>query len=372
MKRLMARKAPSRRLCRPVSLWPRADQAAWAAASEPCGPFDSRNAGGRWAPATWRKNAAGYGCFLTWLDGRGELDPDKPVAQRVTHERLAVYLAHLKQTNRGHTIHNRIQELGDALRALAPDRDWRWIGRAAGRLRAETVAARDKRPRLRPLGELIAAGLALMEHAETAPHLSPHRRAILFRDGLTVSFLGFQPIRLRSFARIRLGSHLLESQGCAVLAIPAGETKGRRPHDAEVAELLRQQLQKYVQRHRPTLLRGRRPGTPATDALWISVEGTPLAEESIYRRVAKATGRSGPAIGPHLFRSCAATTIATRAPSDIHIITPVLDHSGPEIGERYYNLAGSLEASRAYGRVVEDLRRTVRSSSRRKNRTEKE
>src|SRR5205814_433375 len=150
----------------------------------------------------------------------------------------------------------------------------------------------------------------------------------------------------------------------AVLAIPASETKGRRPHEAEVAALLRPQLQKYVQRHRPTLLRERRPRTSATDCLWVSVKGTSLAEEAIYRRVAKATGRSGPPIGPHLFRSCAATTIAIRASNDIHIITPVLDHSGPAIGERYYNLAGSLEAFRAYGKVVEDLRRMPRSSSR--------
>ena len=78
--------------------------------------------------------------------------------------------------------------------------------------------------------------------------------------------------------------------------------------------------------------------------------------------MAKATGRSGAPIGPHLFRTCAATTVAVRAPKDVHIITPTLDHSGPAIGERYYNMAGSLEASRAYAKAVEDLRRGTRPS----------
>ena len=248
------------------------------------------------------------------------------------------------------------------MRVLAPEQDWTWLGRAAGRLRAEAVGARDKLSRLRPVGELIAAGLALVDYAETAPGLSPFKRAILYRDGLMVAFLGFHPLRLRSLSRIRLGAHLQESLGFAILAVPADEMKGRRPHEAEIAELLGQRLLRYVRHHRPQLLRARQPGTLPTDYLWVSAEGGPLSEEAIYRRVAKATGRSGAPIGPHLFRTCAATTVAVRAPRDVHIITPTLDHSGPAIGERYYNMAGSLEASRAYAKAVEDLRRGTRPS----------
>jgi integrase/recombinase XerD len=350
----VTRKAPHDRLCRPVLLWPRSDQAAWANGKKPSGPFDPRNAGSSWSPATWRKIAAGYGFFLTWLDGRGELDPEAQAAQRLTRERLTAYLEFLKHRNLGHTIHNRIQELGNAMRILAPDRDWTWIGRAASRLRAETVPARDKPSRLRPLDELIAAGLALMDFAETEPGFSPRRRAILYRDGLMIAFLGFNPIRLRNFANIRLQEHLQED--FTVLAIPASEIKGRRrPHEAWIADLLRQKLLRYLQHHRLVLLK-LRPQKSHTDHLWVSAEGTPLSEEGIYRRVAKATARSGTRIGPHLFRSCAATTIAIRAPKDIHIITPVLDHSGPRVGERYYNMAGSIEAARAYTKAVDSLR----------------
>jgi integrase/recombinase XerD len=366
----MTRKAPPDRLCRPVSLWPPIDQTAWAAASTPSGPFDQRKAGSPWSPATWRKTAAGYGFFLTWLDNRGELDPDELIAERVTHQRLVAYLAYLKQRNLGHTIHNRIQELGDALRVLAPEHDWGWVSRAAGRLRAEAVPARDKLSRLRPVDELIAAGLALMDHADSAPGLSPFKRAILYRDGLMVAFLGFDPVRLRSLGCIRLGHHLQESLGLAVLTIPAEETKGRRSHEVEVAELLRQRLFRYVQRYRPVLTRRRKSGTLPTDYLWVSAQGIPL--ETISPRVAKATGLSGTPIRPHMFRTCAATTVAVRAPKDIHIITPILDHSGPAIGERHYNMAGSLEASRAYAEVVNDLRRGGRPGAYTKQKRMKE
>jgi len=351
----MTRKIPSERLCRPVSLWPLVDRKAWTAAMEPAGPFDEGKAGAGWSQATWRKTASGYGFYLSYLDGLGQLDPDERIARRITHEHLKAYLAYLKQRNHGHTLHNRIQELGDALRVLAPEYDWGWVSRAAGRLRAEAVPARDKLSRARPIGELIAAGLDFMDHADGAPGLSPFKRAILYRDGLMVAFLGFDPLRLRSLSCIRLGHHLQESLGFAILAIPAEYTKGRRPHEAEIAELLRQRLFRYVQHHRPALTRRRKSGKLPTDYLWVSAQGTPL--ETISPRVAKATGLSGTPIRPHMFRTCAATTVAIRAPKDIHIITPILDHSGPAIGERHYNMAGSLEASRAYARVVNDLRR---------------
>src|SRR5215831_15577200 len=91
----MPRKDPSDRLCRPVSHWPEADRLAWAAAFEPRDPFELQSAAGHWSLATRRKNAAGYGRYLAWLDARGELDPEAPIATRVNRERLDAYLQDL-------------------------------------------------------------------------------------------------------------------------------------------------------------------------------------------------------------------------------------------------------------------------------------
>ena len=124
--------------------------------------------------------------------------------------------------------------------------------------------------------------------------------------------------------------------------------------------MLRSCLQRYLKCRRPVLLAARSPGSPATDALWVSAKGTPMSEETIYRRVAKATARSGASIGPRLFRSSAQTTIAIRAPKAIEFMPAVLDHGNPETSERFYNMAGSLEASRAQSAVLEQLMRQLK------------
>jgi len=112
--------------CLPIRLWPSADQAAWEAAIHPTDPFESGGIASRWSRATKRKTASGYGRYLYWLRERGELDETANPAARITRERLAAYLDELRKTNRGHTIQTRIQELGDAMRALAPNNDWRF------------------------------------------------------------------------------------------------------------------------------------------------------------------------------------------------------------------------------------------------------
>jgi integrase/recombinase XerD len=155
----------------------------------PSDPFEGGSIASRWSVATRRKTAKGYGRFLCWLKDRSELDETAGPAARVTRETLNAYLDDLKRTNRGHTIQCRIQELGDAMQALEPQSDWRFIKHAAARLRATTVPARDKRGRLPPIAEVIARGYRMMERAEETGALSELGRAALYRDGLLLVFL---------------------------------------------------------------------------------------------------------------------------------------------------------------------------------------
>jgi integrase/recombinase XerD len=106
------------------------------------------------------------------------------------------------------------------------------------------------------------------------------------------------------------------------------------------------------------LLGGRRSKSALVpDALWISADGGQLNSEAISKRIVKLTRRSGPSVSPHLFRSCAATTIAIDAPEAVHVVPAVLGHAGPEVSERYYNLAGSVDASRRYHAILAELDR---------------
>ncbi len=352
----------------PIALWPARDRAAWESSRKPGDVLDPGGVAARWSPATLRKTALGYGRYLFFRHQRGDLDPAAGPADRITPERVAAYLAELQRTNRGHPVQNRIQELGDAMRALAPDGDWRWILRAAGRLRASTIPAQDKRARLRPVEELAAEGLRLMAGAETNPAFSALGRALQYRDGLILVFLAFHPLRLRNLAELEVGRHIVEVGEQFILRL--FETKGGQPHEIPVHPTVSAPLRRYLRHHRSVLL-GRRGRwyAPPGEALWISKHGSRCSEETFENVVRKRTGADGrPPLSPHLFRSCGATSVAINAPSAVDIIPAVLTHSSHRTGERYYNLASSLEASRAHSALLDELRRELARAGRRMGR----
>ncbi len=122
-------------------------------------------------------------------------------------------------------------------------------------------------------------------------------------------------------------------------------------------------MRRYLEHHRRVLLTadGRRPA-PALDALWVSLSGTALNRVTIDARIRKRTGGAGRLpLSPHLFRSCAATSLAVHAPGSVDIIPALLGHGSPQVGERYYNLARGLEATRAYHGMLDELRRELGS-----------
>ena len=178
------------------------------------------------------------------------------------------------------------------------------------------------------------------------PALSP--------DGRMVAFLSFHPLRLKNFSDLRLDRHLKENDGQFALSLSPNETKNRRPYDALIPPILCARLQRYLRCYRPVLIGG---SNHVPDALWVSAVGGQLSAEVMSKRIVKLTRRGGPPVSPHLFRSCAATTIATDAPEAVHVVPAILGHAGPEISDRYYNLASSLEASRRYNAVLSELRR---------------
>ena len=154
-----------RRPCWPVPRWPAADQAAWAQAFVPGDPFNPGGLGADWAMTSRRQIASGYGKWLAWLDERGLLDPKVSPVSRATRLLVATYTKDLQAVYSPFTVQGRIQQVGDALRIMAPDQDLRWITRGAWRLRTKAVPLMDKRARLQSPIRLVALGLRLMEDA---------------------------------------------------------------------------------------------------------------------------------------------------------------------------------------------------------------
>ena len=333
--------------CLPIALWPPADRVAWEAAMRPRDPFESDGIATHWSVATRRKTAKGYGRFLCWLKERGELDEAADPIARVTRERLNACLDDLRRTNRGHTIQNRIQELGDAMRVLAPNRDWSFIRRAAARLRATTVPARDKRGGLPPTVEIIARGYRMMELAEEPDALSELARAALYRDGLLLVFLAYHPLRIRNLSSLHIGRELIIEDDRIALKIDAPETKSRQRIEHELSP----RLSRREAIHRPISSRPIAGERTLARTGWGRALGVArrlaLQRQTFRNIVAKhATGPNGTPLSPHLFRSMAATSVAIEAPGSVDLIRAILTHRLNQTGEQYYNLAGSLDASR--------------------------
>jgi integrase/recombinase XerD len=352
--------------CLPIALWPSADRAAWERAIRPGDPFEEGGIATPWSLATRRKIIGGYGRFLSWLKERNELDETAGPAERITRERLKAYLEDLRSINRGHTIQCRIQELGDAMRALAPECDWGFIKKAAARLRANTIPARDKRGRLLPIADVIAHGSQMLKRAEENEGLSELGRAALYRDGLVLLFLAHHPMRLRNLSSLRIGHHLIQRGQLFILKIDRSETKTRQFSEEEVSKDLSFALRRYIEVYRPALLRARgRWHAPVLDRLWVSRDGSPCNPQTLRNIVKKhLVGPNGQRISPHLFRTMAATSVSIEAPTEIDVIPVILGHGSYRTGERYYNLASNLDASRAFSATLDSIQKNLKSAKR--------
>jgi hypothetical protein len=99
----------------------------------------------------------------------------------------------------------------------------------------------------------------------------------------------------------------------------------------------------------------------AGEALWISRDGSPCTEQTFANLIRKRTREAGrPALR-------AARSIAVDASGDVEIIPAVLGHGSPKTAEKHYNLAGSREASRDHGRLIDDLRQQHARQPRRRS-----
>jgi integrase len=331
-----------------VEEWPAADQVAWAKAFVPGDPFSPGGLGAGWALASRQQIAAGYGKWLVWLDEQGLLDPKAPPASRATRPMLAAYTKRLQADYSPFTVQGRVQQVGDALRIMAPDQDLRWISRGAWRLRNKAVPITDKRARLQSPTRLIDLGLSLMEDAQAEEVTLAS--AMTFRDGLIIAFLAFRPLRAKNLAMICCGQHLARRGEEWWVAFAGDEMKNKRPLEFPFPAALSPHLETYLNIYRPVLLTTGKPQAPALIArLWVSRDATALGQQTIAHHIQRRTrAEFGIALNPHGFRDCAATWIATYDPEHVQIVAAILGHSCMETSERYYNLARGLEAGRRY------------------------
>jgi len=340
---------PERR-CLRLEDWPEKDRTTWAFAIRSGGILDEAGAGAEWAPATVITREKAYGRYVNFLERTGRLDPEEPVADRVSPERIQPYVETLKRQVSSYTVWTTTCSLHAAVAAMAPDQDWAWLRVLVNRLHGQTRRSRPLTGRLVAPRVAFRAGLKLMDEAEKSPSLPSILRATRFRDGLMLALQAARPLRSKNLSTIEIGRHLVRHSGGYALRFERFETKNRKVLELSVPDALTVRIDRFIENYRPLLLRDRN-----CKALWITKEGDPMRSFSVYHRFEDLTLRLfGKRICPHMFRHGLATGIAIDDPEHVRMAADLLGHTTFATTDAHYVMARQLEASRRYRKLVDE------------------
>ena len=242
-------------------------------------------------------------------------------------------------------------------KGVAPERGWTWLVDMKNRLWARAKPARDKTAKIRSSDDLFGLGLSLMQSADGFTcRYTPLAAEVRYRNGLLIAMLAARPIRLKNLAGIQIGRHLTRIDGVYWLRLEAEEVKNRKHIEVPLPEVLTVYVDRYL-----TKLRQRLLGGSESNRLWISCQGLPLSERVIYHHVTRLTEDAfGEAISPHLFRDCAATSVAIHDPEHVRIAAAILGHHGLSTTQRYYDQSRMLEAGRSFQSALIKRRKEAR------------
>lgn len=343
--------------------WPEKDKALWLRITAIGCPLDDQGSGSHWAPETNRVIGRDYSYWLSFI---GATEPlalrENPIA-RVTPTRVRLYLQSMADVS-ALTQASRIARLHHVVHCADAEKDFRWLCKmrcALEKLARRQGPVRNKQPRIVSSGRIIDAGIDLMRRAHSNSARKMSLRAKDFRDGLMMAVLAARPLRLKNFATLRLGLHVRPTSDGYLIDIPGAETKTGRAIETFVPDELCPWLSLYLRDYRPYLLGGCR-----SDFLWMHTNGRTYQPGALSMRISKLTTRNiGVSINPHLFRDCAATTVATDDPEHVLIIANILGHATLKTAEIHYNHAQNLDANRRLQSCLKEMKK--QSSMKRKS-----
>ena len=343
---------PKPRSSLPFEHWPDIDQQLWRQALRDDELLAGSGPAARWAPRTRETVCNGYGRWLFWMESQALLDPTEPPEQRCSPPKLRAYIQSMQAVVSPATVAHRVIAVERALCALVPRSDRLHLRSLINNLPKQGKTS-CKRARLQEPAELVKLGLTLMQDAEQGSHKNARKNACVYRNGLQIALLAMRPLRRRNFSEMALHRHLRrEGEGWRI-CFAASETKTGEPIDVPFPTELVPHLEIYLARYRPLLMGEGYCG----DRLWIGYFFKPQAPHTIGITIAERTERAfGRRVNPHLFRDCAATSIAVHDPDHVRIAPAVLGHRSFVTTERHYNLATALKAARNYQAELQRLR----------------
>ncbi len=335
--------------------WPEADRLAWVAMFQKGHPLDGSGPLSHYRDASIINLRNAYSYWLAWIRSEApSLLLEAPLT-RITAERLVARrdaISHLAP----YSVSGQLQALGRILHALDRDRPDRRekavINHATAR--AERVGSERKRGRIVDTGVLLQAGLLQFRRHIAVISTDP-KAALHCRDGLMIALLALMPMRRRPLVGLELGRSLRRTATGWQVVLCEADLKCGASWESAVPHILVELLSAYVDQVRPILAGAAQvPG----DHLWLTKEGRAMEAAYFGVRMKELTLRLiGRDISCHLFRDCAATTLAVTSPDMARLTKGLLGQSSDRTATRYYNQATSLEAGRLLGARVEAIRR---------------
>lgn len=346
----MTRRVPGPRSL-PVSQWPRADQLAWKDAIRPAVRLARGGGAGHLAAASREDIERRYGAYLGFLNRRGWLDCQVAAATLVTPEGVSAYVAELQGRVRSVTMFNCIHKLRRAAEILSGKAEFSWLAEIERDLKLVMVP-RSKFGRVVFSDWLIEAGLRLIEEARALPKSVEKARRI--RNGLMIAVLAVYPIRLKNFAKLEIGKSFQMIEGAWWIILPGQYTKSDRRDERQVRAFLTPYIEEYIRNARPVLL------TVQSDTLWISsTTGAAFTKKNLGSHISKITKEAiGVDVSPHLFRTAAASTIASKRSDLPKLAAGVLGHVDDRVTELHYNRARASDAAKSYAGILDALTAT--------------
>jgi integrase len=332
--------------------WPESDRAAWHAALRPGDPLDDLGPLAGRDVERISKFCAAYGRWLGFLSESGI---DWRVASGLdflVRENVGPFVTRLNAALAPCTVRAYLTELSTVAMAMAPDRTFDALNAAVRHIWRTAKPVAEKRSRIVASHDLYDLGFDLMHGA--VKRTTPLKAANAFRDGLMIALLAARPVRRRNLASIEVDRQLTRQGDLYWLTFPTEEIKTRRALEFPLPRALTGPMEQYLTCYRPFLAaRTGRWNSDAGKALWVSSDGSPLSARRMHRRIGQRTQeRFGRPINPHLFRDCAATSIAIEDPEHVRIVVPILGHSTIRTSEASYNQATAIEAARRYQSVI--------------------
>lgn len=259
---------------------------------------------------------------------------------------MQAYVQHLQVKVAPRTMVSSLVGLKVMIKAMEPDKDWRWLADICNRLNRIAKPIKDKRTRILDSGMMFRTALEYLNELSQTD-LSKRKQLVGFRNGLMVAVMTACPLRRKNFADLALDATLRRVGENWVIKVPGEETKNKQPLELSVPRELVPHIKTYLERVRTHM------ANPAEAAVWVSWNGTRLAYHAVYTAFTRITVTLfGRPINPHLFRDSAATTLATVSLKAVMSAPGLLGHLNAATTANHYIHASGLDASRRMNEIL--------------------